>query len=68
VDALVLQVVHLGVRLVGVVFFAVQLVVILAALAWRWGLARPLLAVRLVLVVLLAVKLILVPLALSLRA
>jgi hypothetical protein len=51
-----------------VVFFAVQLVVILAALAWRWGLARPLLAVRLVLVVLLAVKLILVPLALSLRA
>lgn len=64
--ALVLQVIHFGVRLVGVVLLAVELVVVFAALAWRWGLACPLLAVRLVLVVLLAVELVLVPLALAL--
>ena len=66
--ALVLQVIHFGVRLVGVVLFAVELVVVFTALAWRWGLARSLLAVRLVLVVLLAVELVLVPLALALTA
>lgn len=67
VATLVLQVVHFGVWLVGVVLFAVQLIVVLAALPRGRRLTRPLLAVRLVLMMLLAVKLILVPLAFALR-